>query len=343
MGTLTIHGQAHTTADTLHFDDSAQASAKTYTLNAASFTRTGLATINFDTVETVNLDAGTAGDTINITGTASGVTTTVNAGAGDDIITVGSAGLLDGILGTLTIHGQAHTTADTLHFDDSAQASAKTYTLNAASFTRTGLATINFDTVETVNLDAGTAGDTINITGTASGVTTTVNAGAGDDIITVGSAGLLDGILGTLTIHGQAHTTADTLHFDDSAQASAKTYTLNAASFTRTGLATINFDTVETVNLDAGTAGDTINITGTASGVTTTVNAGAGDDIITVGMPDCWTGSWARSPFMARPTRPPIRSTSTTAPRPAPRPTRSMRPASPVPVWRRSTSTPWKR
>ncbi len=167
----------------------------------------------------MNLDAGTAGDTINITGTASGVATTVNAGAGNDNITVGNAGVLDGVLGTLTIHGQAHTTADTLHFDDSAQASAQTYTLNAASFTRSGLATINFDTVETVNLDAGTAGDTINITGTASGVTTTVNAGAGNDNITVGNAGVLDGVLGTLTIHGQAHTTADTLHFDDSAQA----------------------------------------------------------------------------------------------------------------------------
>ncbi len=200
----------------------AQASAQTYTLNAASFSRTGLATINFDTVETVNLDAGTAGDTINITGTASGVATTVNAGAGNDNITVSNAGVLDGVLGTLTIHGQAHTTADTLHLDDSAQASAKTYTLNAASFSRTGLATINFDTVETVNLDAGTAGDTINITGTASGVTTTVNAGAGNDNITVSNAGLLDGVLGTLTIHGQAHTTADTLHFDDSAQASAR-------------------------------------------------------------------------------------------------------------------------
>ncbi len=149
----------------------------------------------------MNLDAGTAGDTINITGTASGVTTTVNAGAGDDIITAGSAGLLDGILGTLTIHGQGHTTADTLHLDDSAQASAQTYTLNAASFTRTGLATINFDTVETVNLDAGTAGDTINITGTASGVTTTVNAGAGDDIIT-----LISNVTGSSVIlHGDAN------------------------------------------------------------------------------------------------------------------------------------------
>ncbi len=135
----------------------------------------------------------------------------------------------------------------------------------------------------------------------------------------------------------------DTLTYT-TASLGGETITVDGLQVTRSGgEASLTISAIDNLMVEGTAAGDTINITGTASGVTTTVNAGAGDDIITVGMPDCWTGSWARSPFMARPTRPPIRSTSTTAPRPAPRPTRSMRPASPVPVWRRSTSTPWKR
>ncbi|HEY2880954.1 MAG TPA: hypothetical protein VGJ15_00940, partial [Pirellulales bacterium] len=289
LGALNIHGQADagSPGDTLHFDDSANANGLTYTLTSTTLDRTGIATITFDTLETVLLDTGTGADTANIKSTAATVATTINSGDGNDAITLGNAGLLDGILGTVAIHGQGNAASpgDTLHFDDSANANGLTYTLTSTTLNRTGIATITFDTIEGVLLDTGTGADTVNVKSTAATVATTINTGDGNDAITLGNAGLLDGILGTIAIHGQGQTAApgDSLHFDDSANANGLTYTLTATTLDRTGIATITFETVESVLLDTGTGADTLNIKSTAATVASTINTSDGNDSITLG------------------------------------------------------------
>jgi Ca2+-binding RTX toxin-like protein len=99
----------------------------------------------------------------NITSTISG-STTVNGGAGNDTFTIGNAShKLDDIQGNLTVNGNTNDAApvigDRLIFDDSGQTTGFKYTLTDTTMTRTGLAAMTFGTMETLELNSGSAND----------------------------------------------------------------------------------------------------------------------------------------------------------------------------------------
>src|SRR5262249_35050449 len=76
----------------LHFDDSATGANSTYNLAIATFMRSGTALVSFDTIESVVLDAGSGGDTVNVGGTAASVNVFVNGNAGADTINLAANG-----------------------------------------------------------------------------------------------------------------------------------------------------------------------------------------------------------------------------------------------------------
>jgi hypothetical protein len=104
---------------------------------------------------TTSVHGGSGSDSIKVlavTGAAF-----VNAGADDDEITVGSRSrLLDGILGPLSVNGQTHTTGDTLNIVDSGRAEPRDYSLTGTSFARTDLPTIDYASIERLNIALGT-------------------------------------------------------------------------------------------------------------------------------------------------------------------------------------------
>src|SRR5947209_2554673 len=177
------------------------------TFPAPAVASTGLATL---TVNTGPAGGGsTAGDSVFVRSTVAGVTTTVNGDGGADLLRVASfTDTLDTILGALTVNGNGN--ADTLQFGDENVAGPTagfTYTITATAVNRPGAAAVTYGTVETLLLDARNAtppaGNTINVTGTASGAAYTINAGSGNDAITVSGGGA------NLTVNGQGGT--DTL------------------------------------------------------------------------------------------------------------------------------------
>jgi hypothetical protein len=281
QGPLTVNGQGGT--NTLYLNDPGTTAAKTYTLTATTLARTGAALITFGNVQSLTVNGGSGGNTINVQGTASGTAVTFSTDAGSDAITVGSAAnTLDGIQGGLIINGQAGT--NTLTFNDQGATTAKTYTLTPTTLARTGAALITFFTVQGLTLNCGSGGNTFNIPATVSGTPVTVNAGAGNDTIAVGSAtNTLDTIQGALTINGQAGT--DTLAFNDQGATNSKTYTLTATTLAIPGIALMTFGTVENLTLNGASGGNTVSVQGTAAGTAVTVNSGAGNDTITVGSP----------------------------------------------------------
>src|SRR5262249_52692032 len=224
--------------DTLNVNDQGNTTGSTYTLTGSTVQRTPKALITYATIETLGLNAGSGADTINVLSTLATTGYTVNAGAGNDTINVGSApeppanSNLDGTVGPLTVNGQgndatpttprsvacAGTTVtntlpvgDTLNFNDQGSATAGTYALTATTFRRSAPATalLTYATVETVNLNTGTAGETINITSTAASANTTVNAGPGNDTITVTTTGMASNVqlngqqgVDTITVQG---------------------------------------------------------------------------------------------------------------------------------------------
>src|SRR5260221_8966476 len=156
--------------------------------------------------------------------------TTVNTGTEADTINVGSlapatGGNVNAINALLTINGNDG--ADTLNVDDAGDSLANTGTLTSTTLTGLGMASgIVYGSLEAVNVNLGSGGDTFTIASTHAGTTTlnarggpdainvqtiagatTVNAEGGDDTIIVSSAapaigGTANGIGGPLTIDG---------------------------------------------------------------------------------------------------------------------------------------------
>ncbi|MEX2176502.1 MAG: hypothetical protein WD872_19210, partial [Pirellulaceae bacterium] len=242
--------------DSLLLQDAADITTNnTYTITANQVTRPAFI-VDYSQVETLTVNAGTGGDTIQVDSTSA--VTTVNAGAGNDGITVGN-GTLNNIAHTVTVAGDAGD--DSLTVNDSTNAGSNTYLITAAQVTRGGV-TINYSTVESLTLLAGT----------------------GVDQIFVGD-GTLDNMVPTITVNGGSVGSPDSLTVNDSTDNTGNTYTISDAQITRgdgtTINTTINYNQIENLTLNAGTGGDTIQVDST--GAVTTVNAGAGIDGITVG------------------------------------------------------------
>ena len=125
----------------------------------------------------------------------------------------------------------------------------------------------------------------------------------GSDTIDLGNASnSLDDLNGTICVEGDAHLTlprnkqsvsclgttisrtlevGDVLTVHDEGDASANTYTVTDTSVSR-GALKINYSTIETLNVNAGTGTDTINVTTTAASVNTNITTTAGGDTVSV-------------------------------------------------------------
>jgi hypothetical protein len=157
-----------------------------------------------------DFDPMTPGDQT-LSATDPAVTVTVNAGGCDDRVTIGSATApASGLAAAFLINGQAG--GDELTINDTANSTARNITINGATSTITGLSgPVTYGTQESLTINAGTGGDTINILG-ISGAPANVFAGGGDDTVVFGngafSDGLIDGGGGQNTLDYTAYNTA---------------------------------------------------------------------------------------------------------------------------------------
>jgi hypothetical protein len=154
----------------------------------------------------ITINAGNAGDTVNIENTFAGVPVTINLGGGTDTVHVTpTAKALDNLLADVTINGGPG--IDTLVADDSGHASVgRTYDLqydanNQYATLQTfdplqvgsGLGQIHYTNMANVVLNTaqGTSQtpDTINLRGAVAGSTVTVNGGANDQLVADFAAG----------------------------------------------------------------------------------------------------------------------------------------------------------
>jgi hypothetical protein len=215
--------------DIVNVNDQLNPAANTYTITNSSLERVVFGGLIYDaSVESVNLNAETGNNTVNINSTAAGVTLTVNAGAGNDTINVGN-GSLDSLRGAVTVHGGPDT--DLVNVNDQADPFNDTYTITGTTLTRPLFGGLTYGaSVEGLTLNAEAGDNTVNINSTTAGVALTVNAGAGDDTINVGN-GDLDNLLGAVTVNGQGGN--DTINVNDTLNPAADTYTLTGTTLTR--------------------------------------------------------------------------------------------------------------
>lgn len=189
------------------------------------------------------------------------VTININAGAGDDVIILGSSSApASQLLASFNINGEGNN--DTLTFDNSADTTARNVIVSSATSV-TGMGILpTFSGVETIGISTGTGTDTINIGGPANS---------------------LDGI-DTVTVNPDGG--ADTLTINDQSDATANTYIVSNSSVRRTSpnpTVTINYNNaLESILLNTGTATDTITVQSSLASTPIQINSGDGNDSLTV-------------------------------------------------------------
>jgi Ca2+-binding RTX toxin-like protein len=266
-----------------------RAGETTLTTNAGSDTVNVLGTHAAATINT-----GDDKDTVNIRNI--GAAMTVNTGDDDDTVNVGNlapetGGTVNGISAALTVNaGQGD---DTLNLDNTGDALDNSgVILTATTITGLGMSDegVTYESVEHLNLGLGSGGNTINIQKIS--VATTLNTGAGDDTINVGSlapgaGGTVNAINALLTLNGQAG--FDILNVDDSGDTGSNAGILTGNTIIGLGMEDgIVYGGMEQLEISLGSGDDDFEVQGTMNRedgfrTVTMVNTGAGDDRLIFG------------------------------------------------------------
>jgi hypothetical protein len=319
QGAVTITGN---NKDTLNIDDSASAIGKNGTLTSTTLTGLGMGSggITYSGILSLNLLLGLNSDTLNIQSTNATTNTVVNTGTGNNVINIGSltpasGGIVNNIQGALTIIGSG---SDTMNVDDTGSVTGKNGTLTTTTLTGLGMGAsgITFTGLAYLNISLGSGNDTFLISSTSTAVTTVngnngadtfnvrattgvtnLNGNAGADVFNLGSlspatGGNVNSIAGVVNINGGSEVIvlvaigggSDTINVDDTGDSAANSGTLTLTSLTGLGLGGgVNYALIETLNINLGSGSDTFNVQSTNATTVTTLNTGAGHNIINVG------------------------------------------------------------
>lgn len=202
--------------DTVLVDDSASTAMSTYTVdtgrNPFPVTGPGINVQEWNSASGgVTLKGGSAGNTFHVQSTWGSEPVTVYGGDGADRFVVGDTGNGVGDLdGSVTIHGGG-SGADALNVNDSLHSSPRTLEVTSTTVGWDGGTQVTFDTVESLILDAGSGGDTINVRSSQAATPVTINADGGNDTVNIGNP--LDEILGAVVVSG-GEGAADRLNID---------------------------------------------------------------------------------------------------------------------------------
>jgi hypothetical protein len=260
---------------------------------AAILERSDATDINFDQVGQVVLNTGRGGlaNVVSVAAIKAGTSVTVNL-AGNDFANVGPYGKLDGIQGPLTLHGQGN---DSVYLYDNANVfsgSPPVYTITANSVGRPGIAGITYDGLKALTLNTGSAAapanpwSFINVSSTAAGTATTVNAGSSYQVQVGGGVGRLDGVLGPVTVNGLGY---DALNIVDNGGSTGYVYTLSYDALSgrsrvaRAGYSAIDFAGISfAAQILAGSGDDTFNIEGKDPACYLSIWGGGGNNTFNV-------------------------------------------------------------
>jgi hypothetical protein len=301
LGALTVHGGGGT--DTLALNDQANPNPSTWTATGGDVTRyyftdaggipiPEIATVNYSGITNLVLNAGSGGNSITLSPTAQDLDELPHSAS-----VLGFTGA-----GSVTVHGGGN---DTLVLDDQNNPQASTWAVTAGSVTRSyttvvgGLlpetitASVNYSGLASLTINGGTGGNTFNVESTAAGTATTVNAGAGNALVEVSpQAENLDNLQGPLTVHGNG---SDALVVNDQNNPNNVLTQdfLTATSLARDGLsvdpvlgnfvphdASIGFDGLSQVTLNAGGTACLVNVVSTAAGTPVTINSSISDAVL---------------------------------------------------------------
>jgi hypothetical protein len=251
-----------------------------------NFLTRGSVTVVYRNVGSMTLKAGDLGNGINVNaiGDAAAI---INAGGGDDTITVGDVSNQLAVGRPLTVNGQGGTDQLVLH-DERPRLAPVDYQVSASVIQGSGFQPISYSSIAALTLHTATSANgtnQVNVLGTGKGTATALDLGASNHAVAVGdAANTLDSLNGPLAVHGQSGA-QNVLTVRDLGAGTHHTYALGADGVSRSGAADITYDHLTGMALWAGQAKpNTIDVRGTGAGVQlTTVNTGNAGDSVRLG------------------------------------------------------------
>ena len=294
LGPVSISGAA-----TLTVDDSGSGTSNTVTLSNSGVTSAASnlfgsgGSLTYASVASLVINDGSGGNQIQVLGTASGTSTTINTGSGNDNIVVDSSpgsptGNVNGILSSLVVNGMGG--VNTLLVEDRNDTLAKTITITSSQvgsavgdslFGAGG--SLTFNAIANLTVNGSSGGNHIFVQSTPTG-SLSLYAGDGNNTILIGSGvtgSTVAGIVGAVTINGGAGA-SNSLTLDNSSSTVANVVTITP---TAVGLATgdsffpagggLTYSNIQSLTVDTSNAtqGDQISVFPSAT-TTFFVNAG---------------------------------------------------------------------
>jgi hypothetical protein len=202
----------------------------------------------------------------------------VNAGGGNDTMTIGTAATPASAMSpSYFFSGQGDT--DSLVVDDSTDAVARSvdvFSTLIPGISMDGAFSLSHSDVESVSIALGSGADRLRMLGSVAATQHSVAMGDGNDIVDLSpERRLLSAVAGPVAVDAGAG--VDIVTFDDAAEPAAQGYTVSSTALTRPSLPEYGFTAVEHGRLNAGSAGDTVTKSGA---VPFTIDAGAGPDAV---------------------------------------------------------------
>jgi hypothetical protein len=315
-------------------DDTVTRTGDEFTRTTFPIVFSGTTIIHFTNLTSLTINGAGNGNTFDVTTAIVATPVTINAGSGTNTINVSpTAHDLNSVSAPeflvqgpqLTVHGG--TGSNTLNLDDQAYGGNVSYTITNHNVTRSiaaryplifpAVASIDYQNVSRLVLNGSGGTDTYDVLSTAAGCATTLNAGNGTNTINVSpTAHDLNAVsnLGPL-VHPQltvdGGTGSNTLNLDDQAYGGDVGYTITDHNAMRSVLtlsptgqifhftASIDYQNVSRLLLNGGGGNDAYAAFSTASGCTTTLNAGSGSDAFNGSYAGDFNGSLALAGFEA--------------------------------------------
>jgi autotransporter-associated beta strand protein len=294
--TLSTDGATYTLTDT----------AETITLNAAAiaagWSGSGTNSVTGPNASVLQwlLDTGDEDDTVQVLSLAH--LASIDTGSGSNSVTLGG---LAGV-GAQAISSDVDVVSTgggvSLVIDDAANAGATVFNITAmqVEFLTPGL--LSYADLDALTVRGGSGGNVINFEDTPAGITTTLEAGAGNDFVSVlastgplnyvavggtdtvilSDAGITDFLAGAVNLTGGGGVID--LIVDGSASFDDQTASLSATGLTglTAGGVTWTAGALASLSVNTGFGDDTVTVVNTPAGIVTTLLVGEGDDTVTV-------------------------------------------------------------
>jgi hypothetical protein len=259
--------------------DQANGFSDTFTITSNNLIRTAFPGITYSGVTDITINGGTGNSFWDVNSTSSTATYRINAGDGNDTLRLAqSTSNLTNLGGQVIFNGQAGTN-NRVFLQDGSQSLNRTIGITSSSVTRNVFGGLTYSNTHELTYNGGDGVNTFTVSSTHANTPVFINAGAGNDVLNVGT-GNLNSLASRVTFNGQ--TGLDTITINDTTGSTGRNYTVTSSQVNRADFGGLTYSNSTGLTLDAAGGNDSFTVASTAATTPVTINGGAGNDSLSL-------------------------------------------------------------